>query len=58
MAIYWHHQRKESIGINGKESEFVYDYGGIIYFSDGKFLGCGMVLQPRASHNLDKKGRL
>lgn len=30
-----------SIKINGKESEFVYDYGGIIYFSDGKILGCG-----------------
>ena len=30
-----------SIKINAKENEFVYDYGGIIYFSDGKILGCG-----------------
>ena len=30
-----------SIRINDKKSEFIYDYGGIIYFSDGTILGCG-----------------
>jgi hypothetical protein len=32
---------KGSVAINNKEREFVYDYGGILYFADGKILGCG-----------------
>lgn len=32
---------KGSISIDKKAKEFVYDYGGIMYFSDGKILGCG-----------------
>lgn len=32
---------KGSVAINNKEKEFVYDYGGILYFDDGKILGCG-----------------
>ena len=32
---------KGSVKINRKAHEFVYDYGGLIYFSDGKILGCG-----------------
>ena len=32
---------KGIIKINGKECKFVYDYGGILYFSDGIILGCG-----------------
>jgi hypothetical protein len=30
-----------SVKINNNLNEFVYDYGGIIYFSNGKILACG-----------------
>lgn len=30
-----------SIFINGVKANFTFEYGGIIYFSDGKILGCG-----------------
>jgi hypothetical protein len=29
------------ISINNKSKKFVFDYGGIFYFNDGKMLGCG-----------------
>ena len=32
---------KGSVMINGKTNQFTYDYGGLIYFSDGRILGCG-----------------
>jgi hypothetical protein len=32
---------KGSVAINNKKKEFVYDYGGIITFDDGKIFGCG-----------------
>ena len=32
---------KGNVAINNKKNKFVYDYGGIIYFENGKILGCG-----------------
>jgi hypothetical protein len=32
---------KGSVKINNESNKFVYDYGGIIFFSSGKILGCG-----------------
>jgi hypothetical protein len=32
---------KGVVRINGKRNEFVYDYGGIIHFSNGIIIGCG-----------------
>ena len=32
---------KGNVKINRKAHGFVYDYGGLVYFSDGRILGCG-----------------